>query len=400
MKKWFYLCVLALGLQACIYPYEVQLDSSETEKVLVVDGTIVVGGESTVYLSYMIPFSSEGGLFSLPEGGTVRVEDETGRQYPGTPVRSNLPSDMYYNSDSYAGIIYSGRNVPYIVHTEESTPGHQYRVVAEVDGEVYVSAWQEATPVPEIQDVYFEADDEMVYVYVDLEKAAPEGSGYLNFTYDETWEFHVDYEPQWFVNTENWTYYEDPFYKNPYYWCFRSYSSARRQLIDYSQLEQGQVSHYLLTAFQRTNNRNHRRYSINVKAMSMTQESYQYERQTQQQTDVGGDLFSPDPGAIAGNLRCESNPEKPVMGMVMTCETTSKRSWLNNRYSLYRPMTVAWVFPENPKQMMELYYNADHRPIEKVMVENEEKVGWGPERCINCIIAGGTQVRPDFWENY
>ena len=44
MKKWFYLCAAALGLSACIYPYDVQLDSTETEKVLVVDGNIVAGG--------------------------------------------------------------------------------------------------------------------------------------------------------------------------------------------------------------------------------------------------------------------------------------------------------------------------------------------------------------------
>ncbi len=390
MKKWFYLCALALGLHACIYPYEVQLDSSETEKVLVVDGSIVVGGKSAVYLSYMIPFRADGWLFSLPEGGKVRVEDETGRQYPGITAAV---------SSSSSGDVYRGSYVPYIVDTELATLGHQYRVVVEVDGEVYVSAWQEPTPVPEIRDIYFEADDEKVYVYVDLEKAGPAGSGYLNLTYDETWEFHVDYDPEVFVDPSNWSYYEDPFYYNPYVWCFKSKTSVRRQLIDYTQLDQGKVSHYLVNSFLRSNNRNHRRYSINVKAMSMTPESYQYERQTQQQTDVGGDLFSPDPGAIAGNLRCESNPEKPVMGMVMACESTSKRGWLNSRYSLYKPVTPSWVFPDNPDQMFDLYYNVDYRPIQYVTVDDVEKVGWAHESCINCIAAGGTQERPDFWEN-
>lgn len=399
MKKWFYLCAAALGLSACIYPYDVQLDSTETEKVLVVDGNIVAGGVSTVYLSYMIPFSSDGWSFSLPENGKVWIEDETGKQYPGYQAGTLSPS-FDYSSSTYEPVYYRGSNVPFIISTEDAGSGHQYRVVVEADGETYVSGWQKPSPVPEITDVYFEADDHNVYVYVDLEKAAADGSGYLGFTFDETWEFHVDYDPEWFIDTKGWFYYQDLFYQNPNVWCFQSVSSPRRILVDYTSLDQGQVKHYLVTSFPRTNNRNHRRYSINVKATSMDREAFLYNRQTQQQSQGGGDLFTPDPGAIAGNLRCESDPRKQVMGMVVTGESTSRRGWLGNQYSLYRPMTVSWVFPENVKQMQELYYNgASFRPVMEVTVDDESKIGWGPLSCIDCVAAGGTKERPDFWEN-
>lgn len=400
MKKWFYLCAAALGLSACIYPYDVQLDSTETEKVLVVDGNIVAGGVSTVYLSYMIPFSSDGWSFSLPEGGQVWIEDEAGRQYPGRQVIQDSPEGIDWTSSSFIPGVYRGSSVPFVVPTEDAATGHRYRVVVEADGERYVSTWQEPSPVPQIKDVYFEADDNYVYVYVDLDKADGGGSGYLNLTYDEAWEFHTDYEPDFFVNTSSWTYYQDPMYQNPNSWCYQTYSPGRRILVDYTQLNQGEVKHFLVHSFPRNNRRLHRKYGITVTAMSMTREAYLYNRQTQQQSDAGGDLFTPDPGAIAGNLRCESTPEKPVMGMVTAGVSSFRRGSLGSQYSLYRPATYSWLFPETQDDMMELYYKLNYRPVQKITTDDVEQIGWGPLSCIDCVAAGGTKEKPDFWDEY
>ena len=63
-------------------------------------------------------------------------------------------------------------------------------------------------------------------------------------------------------------------------------------------------------------------------------------------------------------------------------------------------MTVNWIFPENVKQMQELYYNASFRPVLEVETEDGSEIGWGPLSCIDCVAAGGTKEKPDFWDEY
>ena len=77
------------------------------------------------------------------------------------------------------------------------------------------------------------------------------------------------------------------------------------------------VSGYPLLSFPRTDNRNHRRYCVNVKARTLSPKTYRFLKNLQDISSGGDNLFTPEPGEIAGNLHCESDPDRMVLGYVL-----------------------------------------------------------------------------------
>lgn len=366
--------ILLLGfafLSSCVYPYTPDLESSE-DKTLVVDGQIFLGGTSTIKLENLTHLSQT--TTSSPTG-KAWIEDDQGDRY--TPISSAQSSSFQ-------------------IPTETAPLGREYRAVIEVGGKTYVSDWVKPDPAPVITGIRFDADDTNVTAYVDLDTGSSR-SGYLGFSYEETWQFHSDFMTNYTVIPGSW---EVIITKEEYpnYWCYRTTESKQMVLLDYSAMEGGAVRNFALRSFKRTDSRNHSRYSLLVKAFALSRDAYDYNRRTQEMSEVGGDLFSPEPGMLKGNLRCESDPGQPVMGLVLAGAMTSQRAFLGNQYLIDRAPNEGVLTGVSKDQMPHYYYELDYRPVKEVTREGSTFVAWGPLRCIDCIAAGGTKEVPDFWK--
>ena len=186
----------------------------------------------------------------------------------------------------------------------------------------------------------------------------------------------------------------DSLYVN--YWCFRSDSTKSVVMLDYSNLEGDVVKTFPVKSFSRADSRNHRRYSVNVKAFSLSKDAYDFSRKLRDMSNVGSDLFTPDPGVLKGNLHCETDPQKDVMGIVMAGQMTSRRAFMNGQYAKQIQAYVPYVFVEK-EEMPYMYYDRMYRPIRLLPTKDSVDVGWAPIRCIDCVEAGGTLTPPDFW---
>ena len=375
MKKILLYILLGAALTSCIYPYKMDLESNP-DQTLVVDGKILVGGTSTIRLSYLLPLT---GNATGVARGRAWVEDDQGNRYGNqeTALSNNIQ-----------------------INTMDAPLGRRYRGVVECDGETYVSDWLDPDPAPVIENISFTADETMVTVNVDL-NVGLEGSGYIGFMYEETWEFHSDFYPEFLVSPGSWTYMStmEGQFEYPYYWCWRSASPQSMVLLNYTSLEGTNVRKFPLKSFSRYDSRNHKRYSINVRAFALSEAAFKYNKQLEEISEIGGDLFSPDPGALPSNLICESDPQRDVMGLMLAGNVTSKRAYMSSDFLIYREPVYDFVdvaLADRP-----FYYNQlNFRPVKEVRTpENGVFVGWGPHSCINCIEAGGTQTRPDFWED-
>jgi len=371
MKKYVLYIALMAGAVSCIYPYTPDLETAP-DRTLVVDGQILLGGYSTLKLDYLTPL--DGSSAGIPQGRRAWIEDNEGNKY--------LPDQA------------SGNVITIDTRTVSST-ATQFRAFVEVDTDSYVSDWLEPDPAPEITQIHFSADDNLVTVSVDV-NTGMEG-GYLGFLYEETWEFHSDFYPDYYVKPGEWAYqqYQDPY---PYYWCWRSVTPPQITLLDYSTFSGGQVDKFPIKSFARSDSRNHKRYSINVKAFALSREAYQFNKQVQEMSEIGGDLFTPDPGGLPTNLVCESDPGRKVMGLVLAGKVTSKRAYLDSRF-LKRVSPMADFVKVSQEEMPKYYEEMNYRPVIMAAFDDGADVGWLPHRCINCIEAGGTQERPDFWED-
>ena len=402
MRKILPLLAVSLCAAACIYPYKPELEEAP-EGVLTVDGNISIGDVSTVRLGSLRSLWKSSKTAALPDlqGAKVWVEDDAGTRYPGTLEQSGSaphsdlvfpePIDLYIPSPTFT------------IHTEDAPADRQYRLCIEALGATYASDWGEIAPAPVIRKIEFLSgeDEELVTVAVSVDGGEAE-TGYLLLSYDETWEFHAEYYPTFVVNTSSWAIQPGTPAGYENYWCWRSADNHAIYPVDYSGMAEKGVSAWPLTRFMRTDNRNHRRYCIRVKAKTLNEASYRFLKNLEQNTDGGDNLFTPTPGEIAGNLRCESDPGRMVLGYVTIGRTVSKRAFLDSRY--YRehaPSRSGIVFPTEANYPAVYYQgylplfpndNWDRDPAE------EGEYGWGAQRCYDCVAAGGTREKPDFWD--
>ena len=357
---------------ACIYPYNPDLSKEETERMLVVDGEIVAGGTSVFRLFYTQGLLEKNTKTAM---GIVWVEDEAGNKY-------------YDGTGAWKSISY--------VPTLGLSAGNKYRAGITVDGETYYSEWLTPVSAPEITGISFDADDNTVYVSADLD-GGESATGYIGITFDETWEFHSDLEAEVVINPITWEY--PPMMEQyPYYWCWRTMETHSMILVDYSDLSGTIVKDALVQRFSRTDGRNHKKYSIQMRARNLSKEAYEYINYVQDVTSGGSNLFTPDPGTMEGNLHCETSPEKKVMGLVQAACATSSRAFLDSRYLKYIAPDESLLVIVHEEDYEYYYNDRGYRPVKRITRDGESGVGWGPERCINCIVAGGTQVKPDYWD--
>lgn len=385
MRKCFLYIALLAAVSACIYPYDLDLETNPAE-TLVADGEIVVGGVGTLNLSFLSPLSG-GTVYDQAYGGGARqpyanawVEDSEGTQY--RPSSAAAGNRFYFD-------------------LSEAPAGRQYRTVIELDGETYESAWLTPLAPPEIKDVRFEADETNVFTLVTLD-AGPEGTGYIGLTYEETWEFHAEFYPSYGYMPETHSYlnYEESQFEYRYYWCWRSRSSNGMVLVRHDNLSGNGANSYPMFAFPRTDSRNHKKYSILVQARTLSEETYKYNNWLEELDRNGSSLFEPDPGQMQGNLACTTDPSRKVMGLVTASQVTSKRAFLYSQF--LRPVrpdeSQLKIIPDGDEELMDaFYYNWNYLPVYYLTQGDQYGMGWGPRRCVDCRAAGGNQSEPPFW---
>jgi len=368
MKHTFIYIIALLLLAGCVYPYTADIDSSVNKEV-VIDANILLGNKSVVNLYYLQ--SLEVGKTQTSTGypsGTVYLQDEAGNTYPAEG------STGYFTLD-----------VP------ESTGG-KYRLTVVSEGNTYMSDWIEPVEPPVLKDIHFSADDEYVYVQMDMDDNGT-GSGYAAVQFDEIWKFHTDYLRSYGYDVEKNSVFELMKPDNSHYWCWAKQVNESQQLVNYTELN-GNVKNFVVQKFPRSDNRNHSEYDVKVKLWNLTPEQYRYRKMLEENASIGGNLFSPEPGVVKGNIYCENNPEVKVYGYVNIAKVTTYTNVLPATYSTWR---VKYKLTEVASEDWPVYYGKGYMPVDLMLSDSGgEVVGWGEARCFDCIAAGGTLDKPDF----
>lgn len=390
MKKNLSLLALFLCATACIYPYTPELDEAP-EGVLAVDANISIGDVSSVRLSSLRSvWPSDNAFYPDLSGVQVWVEDETGVTYPG------VPDPAYFG---YYDFIFPG-NALYTIATENAPADRRYRLCIKTPDAQYASDWSDIAAPPVIKGIDFSADDTAVSVNVSVD-GGPDATGYFLLSYDETWEFHADYVPRFAVTVRgSRVSIEETYPDYSRYWCWKSSNNNRIYPVDYTAMSESGVTSWPLTRFSRRDDRNHRRYCVTVKARTVSKETYRFLKNLEANTGAGDNLFTPTPGELPSNLHCESDPERTVLGYVLFSQTTQKRAWLDSRYQQLAKLR-SLLYPE--EDQFKEFYETGFLPLEELLPEQIQEgmgpYGWGAPYCYDCTAAGGTQRKPDFWDD-
>ena len=360
----------ALALSSCVYPFSVDTEDQLQENALVIDANILLGNTSTVTLSYLQPLKvgQRASSYGTPQG-IVLLEDDKGNTYP---------------AENDFGV-YRIPSFPVNDHV-------RYRLTVLVEDKTYRSEWIEPTDPPEITGISFAASETQVIVQLSIRDHG-EGSGYASATFEEIWKFHADFMRQYEYDSQTNSVFMLMMPDESHYWCWNKIVNGYLYNIDYTSLN-GEVDSFPVYKFLRTSNRNHEEYNIRVKVWNLTPEQYRYRKMLEDNASIGGNLFSPEPGEVRGNVFCETDTSVKVYGYVNVSRVNVKDAVLDSRYNRWvAPKTLVEV---DPSEYLD-YSERGYAPVE-LMISSEggDTVGWGLGRCYDCTLAGGTLEKPSF----
>ncbi|MBR6458400.1 MAG: DUF4249 domain-containing protein [Bacteroidales bacterium] len=362
------LLIILFAVTSCIYEYDFP-DIPQAREALVIDGNIVIGSKATLGVYRLTP-SGKPVSTNAVTPTSWWVEDDAGTRYDldasGTLSLSAAPADR------------------------------AYRMMVEAEGKTYSSSFQTPLPSPQIDSLIIDGDNPSdVYCLLSFHLDPSVGT-YVGVTFEEIWEFHTDFTKNFAVSydeeNDKWKISELEFPDMTHYYCWSKRRTVDDVLADLSSLN-GTAVDFLVTQFPRTNNRNHRNYDIKVWARTLSEQEYRFHTTLAQQ--YGGlNLFTPNPGEIAGNVACVDDPSEYVYGYVSTSMCSTAKKHIGSQYFIpSSPSKSSFEVPDSlriPEFLKNGYW-----PIVR-NVDNE--IMWGPERCVDCVLAGGKLEKPAFSE--
>ena len=149
MKKLIFNSILVLTsifiAYSCIEEFTVTTDASQAESEIVIQGRILAGDESVVFVSKTQPFGSKDKSETI-SNAKVLIIGKNG----------------YQSNDA----IYDEKRSCYLIDTESLLPNTLYALQVEVDGEIYQSHFLSLLDTPEIEEVTYKERNDGVSIHV------------------------------------------------------------------------------------------------------------------------------------------------------------------------------------------------------------------------------------------
>lgn len=379
MKKYICLILLAFAASSCIYPFELELDTDAPER-LVVYGDILIGEQTQIDLSYVLPLTvNRNTPKPAPPKARVYVENSKRKTFPG---------------------VAQGKGGTYLIDTRKCPSDARYRLVVELnDGRTFTTPWADVNQEPDITDVSYTLDDKNLYLQCSMQ-----GKDTLwNFCwdYDELWEYHAYFIPDLFYVDGKYVV-KKRFMEN--YYCWNNRSSIEPCMASAEGQSENRIENYKFLTIPRTDDRLSHLYSITLSAKALTTGAKAYLEHQAQISNGTGDLFSPVPSEMRGNIRCVDNPDEPAIGYVSVCKRSFKRIFVGFADIYKSPFDPeSLLFYPEPDESGN--YNLDEyfRYSSPVSFEggepNSTNVKWGSKMCTDCRAWGGTKTKPEWWPN-
>ncbi|RZL02494.1 MAG: DUF4249 domain-containing protein, partial [Pedobacter sp.] len=295
MRKLNYLSIACLSLftgtlMFCKKPYEPKLTSSTTN-ILVVEGHINAGGDSTYIALSRTILIDKSNAVKKETGATVTIESNTNEVYA---LKEETPG--LYNAPPIA-----------------LSTTRKYRLRIKTGGSNYVSDYVEVKSSPPIE-VNWEVSGDGIQI--DLNSTDPANSTkYYRWESFQTFEFTTPYNSRFI-----WDYtLLDVRLRTPDemgFICWTSINSPDIKLGSTAKQTTDVIEKEHIVYIPSTSERISRRYSVLVKQYALTKEAYEFWENMKKNTETLGSIFDAQPSEIAGNIHSETNPDEPVIGYI------------------------------------------------------------------------------------
>lgn len=369
---------LLLITVSCIKSYEPELKSGETQKY-VVSGR-VTDQEGFQYVSVSLSSSVEEPVYIPISGCWGMISDDRGHSF-------------------YLEQLQDGKYRTWI-DQQYLSPGTSYRLSLITPDQIELESDYDLMPeCPEIGDVYYERKDiattdpsqpeKGIQLYIDLDASAVP-TQYFQWDLEETWEYHVSYAKEYY-------YAGEIFEINPpdssTFACWMT-----QPVMEVFTLSTINISGNIYKKFPLQFIDNHSQrlrfiYSLLVNQLAVSQEAYTYWDQLRMNSELGG-LYDHQPLDVRGNIHNLSDPNKEVLGFFQASAMRTKRIFIKDVPLELDYETYCWPNPltefgwgDWPPFTWPVYFTLTEQDAVRTL----------NNYCIDCMLWGGINVKPDFW---
>ncbi len=375
----YIIVMVAFMLPSCIKSYEPVIESKDAVK-FVVSGQ-VVQGDPVQHINISKTSAIDRPQFFPVTGCVVTITDDKGISYNAT---DKLKGD-------------------YEVYIPESAlvDGAKFKVdIFTPDGQSLTSDFDEIHDCPDLDSVYYQVEKiptnnpdrfiQGVQFYLDFD-ASTTSSKKFRWESVETWEYHSTYPIEWYYDGVV-HHVTPPDYSR--FICWKTEIVKNVYTLSTENLAQNKYS-FLPLHF--VDNYSSQRlvygYSLLVRQYALSEAAYIYwDKMRINSTDQGG-LYDKQPLAIKGNMRNTTFPDQDVLGFFGAAAVKSKRIFVTNALvNEHFPSCAPIGLRKGLKEILPpdypgyLYGDANGFSMAVLIPE-----------CVDCLVAGGINVKPDFW---
>lgn len=378
MKKMSYILALFFTVASCVYPFEMGTGMSDGR--LVVVGDIVLGEKSLFTLSTLQSLSGDD-VSEVPPAD-VTVEASSGAVFHGVPSGDGS----------------------YVVDLSSADESLEYRLCAKVRHDSgtrnYASEWLPSAGRCSIDSLYYYVDglDGSLCFAADLSSGG--SCRHYDISFQETWEYCSDLFA---------TYYYVPFssggganghlerYLNGenVYYCWNTRRSRGSMTVGTDDHTSDRLLRHGVVRMSNDDKRISVCYRLDLVVSGISEDTYRYRSHMSDMSSFQGDLFSPVPSEIRGNVRCVEDEGEQVVGYVGVMTSVKASIYeLDSETKFYkapRKLVETEVYPE--EEWPALY----QRGMLVIGGTPSEGYYWAKDECVDCRLKGGTKTVPEGW---
>ncbi|MBQ9184901.1 MAG: hypothetical protein IJ151_03390 [Bacteroidales bacterium] len=373
----YFLAILYLAAVCCTYPFDAEMKDSND--VPVVEGNIIIGSYSYISVDRII--KSSGKQSTAPLSFIVKVEGEDGTAVQGT-----------------------GDN-PYQLDTRDLPATQKYRLVltSTTDNSVYMTDFSTVLGTPEVDDFKYEITGNLLTFKVSLHS---DSNPFFQISYDEEWEYHSWTDTKFVYNRNSNEIVAGNY---PYYTCWNHSDYAKSTTMSAEAYEGFRLKDYPVLYMRNTDRRISTLYRLKMKVSLIPEDSYRYWQNLDKISQPDGDLFSPIPSSMRGNLYKEGDKNALILGYVGFAASHDISLFFNNEkedFYVFPRSQVEYMLNDRKESGMDpeywsTLYSSGYWPYDTRSDIYGNTIGyiWITQDCVDCRRQGGSTTKPADWTN-
>ena len=374
MKRMQIVCVILLAAVSCRQRYDPPVISSGNT-FLVVEANLNPQGLTSILLTRTGP---------LDRGSAIKPE-----------LNAQVTVEGMDNSSRLLSSIGNGR---YNNINLGLTIGTEYRLhIKTSDGREYVSDYVKARKTPVIDSIGYELELKGLRVQAHAHDVTKQ-TRYYRWDFDETWEIHSPFPSNLIFDKTYLPYYirTRKFPDEDVATCWKYGTSSSIVLANSTRLQDDIIYKAPVQFIENGSEKLAVRYSILLRQYALDKGAYNFYELMKKNTEEIGNIFSPQPSEIRGNINNVRDSKEYVLGYVTASTVEEQRKFIQVPWHFFMYCNITKVPAFNADSTL-FYFGPGGSLIPFAYDEPPPKYSGSAPQCVDCTRRGGSTKKPSYW---